>query len=284
MRGAFAIGAVGLAMSLAPAAVGDSGAPPASAPCPVPRLTHAQKHRAHVDMRREARRRRRERAHDLMGYRRGPRLGPPSRRERRLIREVRGDRLFLYALNPNRLLIRRLLRDHSKVVQRAWDYVDIPATAVEQRDMAFQDRFINSQGVIERYGPKCARDTYAGEYPTQHWPEGVHLYVLFTGDLRRHERALRARYPYARMMTLRRARFTLAALQATRRRVDRDWDEGDLDRAGVHPTDTYIDDGATNRVIVGLKRVTRAARDELHRRYGPMVAAREEDFVDATGS
>jgi hypothetical protein len=192
--------------------------------------------------------------------------------------------VFLYALNPNRLLIRRLLRDHSRVVQRAWNYVDFPATAIEQRDMAFQDRFINSQGVIERYGPKCARDTYAGEYPTQRWPGGVHLYVLFTGDLRRQERAFRARYPYARMMTVRRARYTVADLKATEKRVERDWDDGDLDRAGIHATTLYVDDGATNRVIVGLKRVTRAKRAELHRRYGPMVAARQEDIVDAAGS
>jgi hypothetical protein len=55
----------------------------------------------------------RERGADLMGFRRGPRLKPPSAHERSQIEDARSLRRQ-FGLNPSTLLIRRLIRNHSR--------------------------------------------------------------------------------------------------------------------------------------------------------------------------
>jgi hypothetical protein len=248
------------------AAVASAGT--ASASCPVPRLTDSQRHAANVRVQRQFHRRKRERAHDLMGYRDGPRLGPPSRSELRRISYARENRLFFGGLNPNRLLVRRLLRDHSGRVVRGWDGLEFPMTRIEQRDMAFQERVISSQGTVERFGKRCARRTYAGEFPTVRWPAGIRIHVLFTGHLRRNARRLAARYPYERLVIVRRARFTLVQLNAVDRRIERDHEE--LERAGVDISIWGVDE-EHNQVLLGVESITRAGRAEVRRRYGAKV-------------
>jgi hypothetical protein len=89
-------------------------APPAAAaaPCPVEPLPEEVLRSGDDAVERYRELRRRQFTPDLMGYRDGPALGPPSPKERRAIRRaLRFRRIF--GLNTKRLLIRRLLRDHS---------------------------------------------------------------------------------------------------------------------------------------------------------------------------
>lgn len=243
----------------------------------MPRLTHVERHAAHTELRRELRRRRRERATDLMGYRAGPALGRPSRRERRRIESVRHDRLFFAGLNPSRLLIRRLLRDRH--VLRHTEPGFPPMTPIERRDFDFQQtRELSAQGRIWRYGRRCAPGRYGGEYPTVRWPEGIRIHVRFTANRAVEAAHLRARYPYAPLLVFERARFTLRELNAVERRIERDSDA--LVRQGFRISLLAVDE-RHNAVEVGIDRPTAAQRAELRRRYGPSVRVVDENVVPA---
>jgi hypothetical protein len=254
------------ALLLAGGGTGASAHEPAG--CPVPRLTHAQKHRAHVEIRREARRRRREGAPDLMGYRDGPALGRPDRRERRDIADARAER-SLVGLNPRRLLIRRLLRADSPAIRKSWELIAAPMTSLELRDYFFQqDRVVESQSRIERYGRRCVPQTYAGEYTTVRWREGIRVHVLFTKSRGKYGRRLAARYPYAALMKVHRARFTLRYLNALQRRIDADWDE--LHRQGIQVSLTGVR-VEYNAVELVIPHPSHEDRTELRRRYGTAI-------------
>ena len=98
-----------------------------------------------------------EAAPDLMGFRRGPKLAPPTRRERHKIRLKRSERRF-FGLNPSALLVRRLMRDHSRrsVISQL---VGIRVTRLEERELNFQDRIEDALREVDRYTSRCARGT-----------------------------------------------------------------------------------------------------------------------------
>jgi hypothetical protein len=243
--------------------------------CDLPPLPAAERREARQEMRRQERRRRIQAAPDLQGYRDGPRLRPPSKRERRRIRVARSVRRG-FGLNPSRLLIRRLFRaDRSQIVLRDL-YGGQPLTPVEARDVGFQVfRVIQSQGRVERYGRRCAPDAYAGVYPISRWPEGITLQVLFTRNVGAHAHRLRRLHRYAPLLRFRTVRFTKRELLALQERIDDDWEQ--LERDGIDISATGID-VAHNAVVIYMPEPTRAARAELRRRYGRGVRVVRGEF------
>src|SRR5581483_7813624 len=111
--------------------------------------------------------RRREFSPDLMGYRRGAPLPPPDSQERQTIADQRAERQQ-FGLNSSRLLIRRLLRDHSKPVEKSWDWIGIPLTALELRTLKFELGFQQSTGLVDSYAEHCAHQDDGGAYFTYH--------------------------------------------------------------------------------------------------------------------
>src|SRR3954470_16579648 len=109
--------------------------------CSVRPLPRAALHRAAADVSEYRRIEARQRRPDLMGFRRGPRLGPPTKVERGRIAEAREQRRD-YGLNPSTLLIRRLARDHSarSLRSRTFWVRGLKVTTVEERGLRFRDR------------------------------------------------------------------------------------------------------------------------------------------------
>ena len=198
----------------------------------------------------------RERAPDLMGFRYGPRLPPPSPRERRRVRELSHERRF-FGLNPSHLLVRRLMRDHSPR-SRTSLLVGIQVTRIEERDLLFRTRIEDALGKVDRYGKRCAPDTWADVYlDYTPWPARYRVVALFNGPLAAHRRALARRYRFRGLMDFRSVRYSLRELFAVQRDIDRDWDGWKA--RGFEINNTGIDP-ERNVVVVGMEHPTRAAR------------------------
>ena len=218
--------------------------------------------------------RERQFAPDLMGYRDGPALGPPSRRERRRIRASIGFRR-LFALNTNRLLIRRLLRDHRRA---NYDF-GVPLAPLEIRSMRFRDKVGSGMGRVEEYLERCARGVSGGVYLADRVPEGAAVIVNLTGERDRHEQALRMRYRYADLLESRLVRYTLQYLEDLQEQISDDWDE--LERRGVDLT-SLSTSTENNRVEVTLRNPSRRAAAILAERYGEAVWMDPEPTIVCT--
>jgi hypothetical protein len=248
-----------LLLVVAPAAAG-------AAPCPVEPLPDEvlQSGDAAVERYRELRRL--QFTPELMGYRDGPALGPPSRKERRAIRRaLRFRRTF--GLNTKRLLIRRLLRDHSLAVRRTkWDF-GTPLTSLEKRDFAFRTR-VETTGPINRYLELCAHRVSGGIHIDQGHPSGLRIVASVVAGLERHREALSRRYKYRALVRVRLVRFTERHLQALMDRLNPDLNE--LERSGVDVDSAGLSI-SHNRVFVEVEGLTRRERRLLRRRYGPAL-------------
>jgi hypothetical protein len=245
------------------------GAVPSFARCHVPTFsakTHAAGDRA---ARRYARERRREFRHDLMGYRQGPKLPRLTRKERREIADERASRLQ-FALNPNRLLIRRLLRDRSRTVRNSVDLIGFALAPLEVRTVDFEDRFQDSTARVDEYTARCGRRHYGGAYFVYRRARPQLLVVNVTAHVDRYLDALEAHFRYQKLLRVRRVRFSEIALQRVQNRVDADWDRGWLARRKLDISSTGLDD-EQNAVIVSLSNPSRRAARILRRRYGPAV-------------
>lgn len=249
-----------LLLALAPAAA-------VAAPCPIATLpddTLASGDEA-VERYRELRRLQFD--PDLMGYRDGPALGPPTMQERRAIRPALRFRRD-FGLNRSRLLVRRLLRDRSPAVRRSAGEWGTPLTALERRDLAFRTRVQNATYPVRRYVDRCAREVNGGTHLDQSAPQGIRVVVSVVADRQRHLEALRARYRLRGLLRVRSVRFTERQLRSLMDRITADLDE--LDRTGVEvrSVSLYI---ARNRVEVTLDDPSSRARRLLRRRYGPAL-------------
>ena len=211
--------------------------------------------------------RRREFAPGLMGFRRGPRLPPPSPAERRQIFLQRGERL-LFALNPSRLLIRRLLRDHSPVVRKGLDLVGARLTPLELRTENFeQGAFQKAIYMVEAYGSRCARQDYGGIFTSERPRQPMLLTVNVTRAVAYYLARYRARFRYGILLRVRRVRFSLATLNQVYARISSDSSHGRL-HLNINRVALNVQ---ANRIDVGLGHPSRRAARLLRRRYGPAV-------------
>lgn len=204
-----------------------------------------------------------------MGYRHGPRLPRPSRKERREIADERASRLQ-FALNPNRLLIRRLLRDRSPTVRNSYDLYGFALAPLELRTVNFEERFQDSTARVDKYAARCGRRHYGGAY-FSYRPARPQLFVVnVTTRVDHYLDAYQARFRYGRLLRVRRVRFSEITLERVQNKVDADWDSGWLKRRKLDVTSTGLDD-EQNAVIVTLSNPSRRAARILRRRYGPAV-------------
>lgn len=238
----------------------------AATPCPVKPLPQPVLQRSALEVERFEWLQEQERAPGLMGFRAGPRLEPPTRNERHLIAAARSERRQL-GLNPSRLLVRRLMRDHSARSRR---FQGTKVTTIEARDLRFRERVEDTTPEIGRYGDRCARDTYAGLYfdPDRPWPARYRIVLRFTGPLGPHRRALRTRARYHHLLPVRGARHSLRELQALEERVVADLE--DWKRQGYRLNSVVLD-ARRNAVVVGIENPSRQARDAFRERYGSGV-------------
>lgn len=239
----------------------------AAAPCPIERLPDETLRAGDNAVKRYQELRRLQFTPDLMGYRDGPALGPPSARERRRIRSALRFRRF-FGFNQSLLLVRRLLRDRSPAVRRSAADVGTPLTALEQRDFDFRLRLQNGTASVHRYVDRCARRVSGGIHLDQDDPDGIHIVVSVVAGRDRHLEALRGRYRFRALLRVRLVRFT-------ERRLDSVMDQisGDLyalRRIGVHVRSVALLI-VQNRVAVTLRDGSRRDRRLLRRRYGPVV-------------
>jgi DNA-binding transcriptional ArsR family regulator len=246
-----------------------SGSAAAMAHCRVPKLSEAKRAAGAREAHRYMRQRRREFRHDLMGYRRGPKLPPPSRRERRRITDERGARL-MFALNPSRLLIRRLLRDHSRAVENSYDELGIALTPLEIRTVRFEYRFQDATGLIDTYAERCARKDDGGAYFSYRRGRGQLFVVNVTRRVDHYLDAYQLRFRYGPLLRVRRVQFSLRALSHAQAKLNRDWDNGRLARDHIDVVSTGIDE-ERNAVVVDLSNPSRRTARILRRRYGQAV-------------
>lgn len=259
-------------MATAVAATGSGAQAHDATKCSVKPLPRAELREGEAATRRFRSLQTRERAPDLMGFRYGPRLPPPSPRERRLIREWSQERRF-FGLNPSHLLVRRLMRDHSPRSRTSF-VLDLKVTRIEERDLRFRTRIEDALGKVDRYGRRCAADTWADVYlDYRPWPARYRVVALFKGPLAAHRRALARRYRFHQLMHLRSVRYSLRELFAVQRDIDRDWDEWKA--RGFEINNTGIDP-ERNVVVVGMEHPTKAARAAFRERYGRAVVVSEE--------
>ncbi len=211
--------------------------------------------------------RRRQFAPDLMGYREGPPLPPPSEWEQTEIEEsVRFRKTF--ALNTSRLLIRRLLRDRSKEVEDSITRFSVPLAPPEARGMSFRDELRSSRKPLLAYMSQCAKDEDGGLYLADLVPKGVVLVVNVTGRPRHHLRELRARFAHRGVMRVRKVTYSERYLRALSNRLVKDSDA--LEGRGLDISEVAVD-VELNRVAVGLKNPSPMARRVLVQRYGRAV-------------
>jgi len=258
-----AVAAVGGVLAAVPA----SHAGAAGGPCSTPPLPARERSSGETAVRHYLRWRTAEFAPDLMGYRKGPRLGPPSKRERSEIVHERGQR-ELFHENTSTLLIRRLLRDRSKAVRDNADLLDYRMTPIEVRAHWFEERFGAATERATTYAGRCLADTYGGVYRSKP-REGVTLTFVFTDDPSSHLAALRQRFRYGSRIRVAQGRWTLTQLQAVSDRIFHD-DEAALERLGVDVNGGWIDE-EHNEADVGVSHPTAAKQQILTDRYGPMV-------------
>jgi hypothetical protein len=206
--------------------------------------------------------RRREYESDLMGFRPGPRLGSPSRTERRHIRASLTFR-HTFKLNPSRLLIRRLLRAHGRGVDPEGGGTGVPLAAPELRDLAFRSRVEAATVRLSRYGRRCAEGSFAGLYLVDR-RSGVLAVTRFTTHLRRHRLEVRRRFRYGALLRVRAARFTMSRLLAVQRRIEDD--DAYLRSRGIEVGATDVD-VVRNRVEIELRRAPSGAGRYLSHRY-----------------
>jgi hypothetical protein len=208
-----------------------------------------------------------ERAPGLMGFRRGPRLGAPSKAEQIRITEAREER-STFGLNPSTLLIRRLARDHShRSVESHW-LRPLRVTAIEERDLSFRDRVEISLREVDRYVAHCARKAYAGLYIDYRWPAEYRIVVLFKGPLEGHRSAFLTHTRYHSLLPVRHARYSLRDMGVVQERLDADWDE--WKRQGFE-LNTQGFDARRNAIVVGIANPSRRATEAFHARYGSAV-------------
>jgi hypothetical protein len=210
--------------------------------------------------------RRREHRADLMGFRRGPRLGPPSRAE---LRHIRASLRFRheFRLNGSRLLIRRLLRTQRNDIDPDGGGTGVPLTAIEVRDLAFRDRVERASGRLARFQSRCVPEAAAGIYLFDR-RAGVYVRARFTTRLQRHRRALLRRFPYGPLLKIAGAAFTTVQLQETQDRISRDFDLLRSKHITIVQTDV---DPVHDRVTIELKHPRPRAARYLRHRYGRAV-------------
>jgi hypothetical protein len=241
--------------------------PAAAAPCPVEPLPEEVLRSGDDAVERYRELRRLQFTPDLMGYRDGPALGPPSRRERRAIRHaLRFRRSF--GLNTSRLLIRRLLRDRSPAVQRWAGELGTPLAAPERSDFRFRTRVESGTRAVDRYVDLCAGRVSGGIHIDQRHPRGIHVVVSVVAGRARHLKALSSRYRFRALLRVRLVRFTERHLQALMDRLNGDVDE--FERLGVD-VDSFGLSITHNRVFMEVEGLTRRERRLLRRRYGPAL-------------
>jgi hypothetical protein len=204
---------------------------------------------------------------DLMGYRDGPALGPPSARERRAIREALRFRRD-FGLNTSRLLVRRLLRDRSPTVRRSAAEYGTPLAPPEQRDLEFRIEVEHSTRPIHRYVGRCARAVSGGIHIDQGHRRGIHVVVSVVSGRARHLRALSERYRLRALLRVRRVRFTERRLRAVQDRLADDFAELRALGVDLRSSTLLI---ARNRVAVSVEEPTPRERRLLRRRYGPTL-------------
>lgn len=239
----------------------------AAAPCPIERFPDETLRAGDDAVERYQELRRLQFTPDLMGYRDGPALGPPSHRERRAIRHALRFRRF-FGLSQSRLLVRRLLRDRSRAVRRSAADLGTPLTALEQRDFDFRLRVQNGTASVHRYVDRCARRVSGGIHLDQDDPDGIHIVVSVVAARDRHLQALRARYRFRALLRVRVVRFTERRLEALMDRLNGDVDE--FERLGVD-VDSFGLSITHNRVFMEVEGLTRRERRLLRRRYGPAL-------------
>jgi hypothetical protein len=246
-----------------------TGSQPAGA-CSVAPLSGTVLERGAASVRHFRRIQARERRPGLMGFRRGPRLGPPTKAERTRISEARQIRRD-FGLNPSTLLIRRLARDHSHRSRRSFWLPPLRVTALEERDLRVRER-VETGGLneLDRYVKHCARKTYAGMYfdRDRPWPAEYRIVVLFKGPLERHRELFRTRLRYHSLMPVRHGRFSLRDLGAVQERLDADWDQWKRDGFELN---TQGFDARRNAIVVGIGNPSRRATDAFRERYGSAV-------------
>lgn len=239
----------------------------AAAPCPIERLPDETLRTGDDVVERYQELRRLQFTPDLMGYRDGQALAPPSPSERRAIRRaLRFRRIF--GLNETRLLIRRLLRDRSPAVRRAESDWGTPLTSVEERDFAFRMRVESSTWAVHRYVELCAGRVSGGIHLNQNARGGIHVVVSVVAGRAHHVEALRDRYRFRALLRVRVVRFTERRLQALMDRLNGDVDE--IERLGVD-VDSFGLSITHNRVFMEVEGLTRRERRLLRRRYGPAL-------------
>jgi hypothetical protein len=247
-----------VALALVPA-----GAASAAAPCPVKRLPAEVLREGDAAVERYRERRALQFTPDLMGYRDGPALGPPSRRERRRIRraiEFRRD----FRLNTSRLLVRRLLRDRTPAVRRTVGDWGLPLTPLEVRELGFRRMVQDTNGPVQSYAGRCARRVSGGTYLDQDAPNGIEVVLSVVSGKERHLEALRPRYRLRGLLRVRRVRFTERHLRSVSDEIAEDF--GEID--SLYSTSLSI---RHNRVLVGLRNPGPGDQRLLRRRYGPAL-------------
>ena len=246
-----------------------TGATASSAGCPVPTLSAAKRAAGNRAAEQYVRERHDEFNANLMGYRRGSRLPRETRHERRTIADQRATRLQ-FALNPSRLLIRRLLRDHSRAVRKSHSVIGIALTPLEVRTIEFELHFEQATTPIDRYSARCARGDAGGAYFSRHRGRAELRVVNVTRDIGRYLDAYRSRVRYGLLLRVRRVRFSVVALKRVQQRLDGDWLRGDLARLNVEVVSTGIDD-ERNAIEVDLSNPSPTAAATLRQRYGRAV-------------
>jgi hypothetical protein len=202
-----------------------------------------------------------------MGFRRGPRLPPPSPAERRQISIQRAERL-LFALNPSRLLIRRLLRDHSPVVRKGLDLVGARLTPLELRTENFeQGPFQQALSRVDAYGSRCARQDHGGIFTSERPRQPMLLTVNVTRAVSYYLAHYRSNFRYGILLRVQRVRFSLATLGRVQARITSDWNRGRV-HLGINRIALNVQ---ANRIDVGLGHPSHRAARILRRRYGPAV-------------
>jgi hypothetical protein len=211
----------------------------------------------------------RERASDLMGFRRGPRLAPPSSTESARIERARSLRGQI-GLNPSTLLIRRLARDHSRRSQSSFLFPGLKVTAIEERDLALRDRFENKLLEVSGYGVRCARDVYGGLYVDagRPWPARYRIVALFKPPVAPHGAALRTRFRYHGVLPLHAARHSLQELFDLQARVEQDRDDW---RSKGYDVQSVGIDVRRNVVVAGISNPSPGATAAFRERYGSAV-------------
>jgi len=269
-------GAVALVASLAVATVaGVSAARPGVtvASCSVAGLPASALARGRAEVVGYRRLRRTEFGPDLMGYRRGPRLGLPTRSERRYIAEV-ADRRRFFQLNTNRLLIRRL--EHAPAAYQGFEF---PLTDVEVREtLDFQNSLTRALGVIDRFGRRCHPGSYAdAALQRLAGPRGGWRVVIsFTDPVSLSGPAVKARFRFAALTRIRQVRYSTRTLLGIQAQISHDDISGPsgrpsrFDQAGLRFSSDGIDTLA-DRVVLGLENPSPPAAVTLLRWYGPAV-------------